>query len=249
MSLNTFYFGETDRQLYGMYDPPAGGGEHGAVLCAPWGQEYLRAHQSLRQLARMLAREGIHAFRFDYFGTGDSDGGDLDGSIHDWVTDTSAAIDELKDTAGLRTVSVIGLRLGAVVSARACAMRRDVKRLVLWDPVFDGEAYLQTLLPALAQDAPTFPLQVAGLPVSEHAFNDVRAVSEDAFGASLPRTLVVSTESESACEPLTRKLQSNGVSVSSAYHHGPRAWLEAGNTGSAGMPVVALRAIVDWLAA
>ncbi len=44
------------------------------VLCHPWGQEYLRAHRSMRQLGNLLAAAGHHVFRLDYFGTGDSGG-------------------------------------------------------------------------------------------------------------------------------------------------------------------------------
>ena len=44
------------------------------MLCYPWGSEYIYAHRSLRLLAQRRAAAGIHTLRFDYFGTGDSDG-------------------------------------------------------------------------------------------------------------------------------------------------------------------------------
>ena len=43
-------------------------------------------------------------------------------------------------------MTLLGLRLGASVAAAAAARRSDVARLVLWDPVIDGAAYMQTVL-------------------------------------------------------------------------------------------------------
>jgi len=67
--MNVFYFGAGERRLFGVYTPARHGGRRGAVLCPPWGQEYLRAHRSIAQLANTLATAGVHVLRFDYSGT------------------------------------------------------------------------------------------------------------------------------------------------------------------------------------
>lgn len=247
MALNPLYFGSSGHRLFGMYHPSATGGRRGAVLCAPWGQEYLRAHQSLTHLARALARAGVHAFRFDYYGTGDSAGSDLDGALHQWVADTGCAIDELKDTVGLGAVSIVGLRLGAVIGALAAAPRRDIHRVVLWDPVFDGAAQIADALAGNAAPV-AFPAQLRGFPVAAGVCDEIAAVSLRAFNGPLPPTLVVTTTSPGAADPLAKHLQAASVQVASEFHAGPAAWLEDDNFGAAGMPVVAVQAIARWLA-
>lgn len=244
MALNPVYFGESTRQLFGMYDPATTGGAHGAVLCAPWGQEYLRAHPSVRHLARLLARAGVHVFRFDYAGTGDSDGSDLDGSPSRFIADVHMAIEELKDTAGVRKVSLIGLRLGAAVAAMTARSRHDVHRLVLWDPVFDGAAYLRELAPS---SSGTPPLNARGFLISQDAYVDIGSIDLRTFRGPLPQTLVVSTQSPDACRPLEHLLRSSGTDVVSEYRAGPGAWVEIGSFGASGMPVAALGEMARWV--
>ena len=146
--MNPFYFGTSAKPLYGVYYPPRGGTARdvGIVLCYPMGQEYMRAHRAFRQLSNLLARAGFHVFRFDYYGTGDS-GGDADvGTLTQWQEDIRAAIEELKDTAGVQKVALVGLRLGASLATVAAAGRSDVASVTLWDPVTDGAGYLDELL-------------------------------------------------------------------------------------------------------
>ena len=140
------FFGPAGGRLFGIHHPPlaAARGE-GVVICQPWGHEYIRAHRTLRQLAEHLAEQGFPVLRFDYSGCGDSAGEEGESSVERWVADTHAAIDELKDTARVETVTLVGLRLGATMAARAAAARADVRRLILWNPVTSGRDYLSHL--------------------------------------------------------------------------------------------------------
>src|SRR5690606_4717969 len=99
--MTPLYFGDRSRRLFGVYSPGhAGAGRaRGAVLCAPWGPEYLRAHRSLAQLGKWLNEAGVHVLRFDWYGTGDSAGDMSDARLDGWLDDLGQAIDELRDTA------------------------------------------------------------------------------------------------------------------------------------------------------
>jgi pimeloyl-ACP methyl ester carboxylesterase len=140
--VNPLYLGTQERRLFAVYEPAAVKDRpaRAAVLCHPWGSEYVYAHRSMRQLAVKLSARGFHTLRFDYFGTGDSGGEDAEADPAAAVADIESAAEGLQDMLGVARVALIGLRLGATLAARA-AMRRkgNVDALVLWDPILPPE--------------------------------------------------------------------------------------------------------------
>jgi pimeloyl-ACP methyl ester carboxylesterase len=151
------------------------------------GQEAIRAHRAIRQLGLRLSRERFHALRFDLRGTGDSAGDFADARLDAWVEDTRAAMDELRDRTGIQRVSLVGLRLGAALACRAAHGRRDVDKIILWEPVFSGARYLGELAKRhedfLRAELPrrrTAPFaregEVLGFPLSKELADDLRAI-------------------------------------------------------------------------
>lgn len=142
--MEPFYFGEPGRRLFGVVHEPvtAPTKNSAVVLCAPLWQEAVRAQRVLRQLGVRLARAGSFTFRFDYYGTGDSEGDTEAGDVESWLTDIGAAVEEAKKAKGVARVTLLGLRFGASLAALAAAARTDVDRLVLWEPVVDGRKFL-----------------------------------------------------------------------------------------------------------
>lgn len=121
--------------------------QRAVVLCHPLGEEKLWAHRAYVSLARDLARVGVAVLRVDCRGEGDSDREFQAADLDSRVADVGLAIDSLRSwhpTAG--DITLLGLRFGAAVAAATAAMRDDVTRLVLWDPVCDGAAYMQSVL-------------------------------------------------------------------------------------------------------
>lgn len=144
--MKPLHFGTSSRLLLGMLHPAeAPARRTGVILCNPLGQEAIRAHRAYRQLALALARARFPGLRFDYFGTGDSAGDPDEGTVEQWIEDIGTAADELKDTAGVTRVSLVGLRLGGTLALLAARARRDVDTVVLWDPVVSGGDYLEEL--------------------------------------------------------------------------------------------------------
>src|SRR5688572_20079457 len=204
--MGLFFFGPSGRQLFGAYEPAEGPSRRGVVLCNPWGQEYLRAHQSLRVLGRFLAAAGLHVLRFDWYGSGDSGGSALDGGEPEaWLTELGWSIDELKEMAQVDRIALVGLRLGATVAAMAASRRTDVDRLVLWDPVVNGESYLReistpawnVLRPAAYRELEDGQggevYAVHGFPITPKMRRSIESVTVERFAPPLPATLLVST--------------------------------------------------------
>ncbi len=142
------YFGKVGKQLFGAYhEPQARRAVDAAVLlCYPLVQEYMRTHWAFRKLASLLSREGLHVFRFDYSGTGDSAGDGVSGSVTQWCADIRLAAAELADLADVRRVSVVGLRMGAAFAVLTTTTGGlQVRDLVLWEPPVDGRGHVREL--------------------------------------------------------------------------------------------------------
>ena len=189
--MNPFYFGSPARPLYGVYHPPRrdrrgdGGAQRGAVLCYPFGVEYMRAHRAFRQLTTLLTRAGVHVLRFDWFGTGDSAGDGRDASVEQWRADVGDAVQELRDTTGLDRVSLVGLRLGATLALEGARGRDDVDHLVLWDPIVSGAAYLEELLEREGYGGFPAGREVVGLqgfPLTHRLFQEIGALEASVEG-------------------------------------------------------------------
>ena len=146
--MEAFFFGASEHYLFGAYHPPRGSldRQEGILLCAPFGQEYMRSHKSFCYLAEGLASCGYHVMRFDYRGQGDSSG-DLNGlRIQDWQEDICTAIRELQDVAMVNKITLMGLRLGATLLATMETLPTVVSKVVLWDPIVDGAQYRMELM-------------------------------------------------------------------------------------------------------
>jgi exosortase A-associated hydrolase 2 len=126
---------------------PAQPASRGVVMCHPLGEEKLWSHRVFVSFARDLAAAGIAVLRFDFRGEGDSSRDFQEADLETRIRDTCLAVDALREfIPSVTDVTLVGLRLGASVAAAAAVRRSDVARLVLWDPVIDGAAYMQAVL-------------------------------------------------------------------------------------------------------
>lgn len=144
------FFGHPESPLFGVHHRPRGKSKgsnvRATVICPPIGQEYNRTHWTLRLLANQIARNGIHVLRMDYHGIGDStENVDQIDSLKIWRDDIAHAIDHLKKESGAQTVLLTGLRFGGALAAQVAMERPDVNGAVLWEPILDGKAYLDSL--------------------------------------------------------------------------------------------------------
>jgi pimeloyl-ACP methyl ester carboxylesterase len=260
--MTPFYFGTGARRLFGIYEPAASAGasKRAAVLCHPWGSEYLYAHRTMRQLAVRLAAAGFHTLRFDFFGTGDSAGEMIEADLGGWETDTELAMEELGDIVGTTRVTLIGLRLGATVAATVAARRPGaVDALVLWDPVVSGPEYLRHLESLGAPSAGPRPdrrpavspagqaLEIRGFPLIAAMTRDLQSIALGALlAAPVTRTLMVVSERRPSHESLLAVPAGHGAgSLAIEFITAVCPWIE--DPSSMGvMPVEVIQRIVKW---
>ena len=229
-------FGDRQRQLFGVFHSPhARSARHCVVLCNPFGQEAIRAHRFLRVLADRLARAGFPVLRFDYFGTGDSDGDDTEGDLHTWVGDLLQADIEARRRSAHRVSAWFGLRLGATIAALA-AHRAEVVpcRLVLWDPVVDGTAYLRELQAAHDTALSIEPSRNALLPGADAT--DDRLAGTEAEALGFPLTNAVRRQMGSLTAAMWASNRLPDVTLIASRESLDASSL-AGRLGGAGTPV------------
>jgi amino acid adenylation domain-containing protein len=140
---SVFHFG-SDGDLYGVLHGRAATSETAVVIAAPLGQDNVRARFVLTRLARELARSGMPALLFDYYGTGDSLGSSAECDLSRFERDIADAHAELRKRTGARRVAAVGVRLGGLLLARV-AKTLELSKLVLWDPVHDGDEHQRRL--------------------------------------------------------------------------------------------------------
>ena len=115
------------------------------VLVCPLGHEYVRSHRAFQKLATLLERRGYPVLRFDFSGSGDSEGDLEEARLDHWLDDLSTSLAEVRRRSGARQVVLVGMRLGASVAAIFAARRPDVDALVLWDAIVSGDEYVHEL--------------------------------------------------------------------------------------------------------
>jgi uncharacterized protein len=246
--LNPIRFGAASRQLFGLYQEPLAHVARGEsiLLCNPFGQEAIRSHRLFKVLADRLCRDGFHVLRFDYFGTGDSAGNDDEVSIAGFIADLLLADEELLRRSACTKRSWIGLRLGATVAAIASANTAVApQRMVIWEPVVNGAAYLAELENAhdvaledaygsrCATDAELkFHFEresgneVLGFPLTQKLRQELNSLSLDAF-ANTKTSIVDIFANESmlgSTGDLSQRLTARGIDVRNESISEPIIW-------------------------
>jgi alpha-beta hydrolase superfamily lysophospholipase len=258
--MRPFFFGRSEAPLFGMHHPPASGAPRrgAAVLCHPFGAEYMRAHRSMRELASRLAQAGFHVLRFDYFGTGDSAGEGEDADLDRWVDDVGTAVEEARELSESSVVSLVGLRLGATLAALLGSRRGGIKRTVLWAPIVSGAGYLEELA---AQHRAWFdvrpkpddpgparePDELLGTPVGAKLRRDIASVDL----ARLPQSpaqgvLLVGNPETPGWQPLESRLREVCDGAETLHVPGSSVWVKS-DFDQQLVPPQTLQAIAGWL--
>jgi uncharacterized protein len=156
-------------------------------MVPPFAEEMMKSRQQFTQTAHSLNARGLICAIIDVRGTGDASDELADVTWNDWSDDVAQAHAALTQYG---PVSGIGLRLGALLLADACAAHTlPLQRAVLWEPQFSGKtaikqfmriAAVSAQMQGKAGDAPATPQggqEVGGYWVSDALERSIAAVT------------------------------------------------------------------------
>lgn len=144
--------------LRGMIHWPARGARKrrvpGVVFFHGFTGDRMESHWIFIKCARALAKVGIASLRFDFFGSGESDGKFRDVTLTSEINDALDAVKFFRTQKGIdaQRVGLAGLSLGGCIAA-CVAVRVKAKAAVLWSAVAHP-AVLRTIAATLVRPIP-----------------------------------------------------------------------------------------------
>jgi uncharacterized protein len=250
------FFGRSSHRMFACHHAPAIAVQNSkaVLLCNSIGHEYERCHRTLRQLAAKLATKGNHVTRFDYFGTGDSQGKYDQASLAQWRQDVSQGIDECHRISGFKQLCVIGVRMGATLAAQVAMLREDVDSLVLYAPVTDGQALLtewkqlQTAYNSKLKHSKAIDpsKEVLGFPITDTIRAELAELGLSKSSNALRRLLVLAENPEDKeVNSIAASLKGNNTDVSIQPLDSPPVWSR--DPSEPVVPFKLLQRIIAWV--
>ncbi|SAK83576.1 alpha/beta hydrolase [Caballeronia temeraria] len=238
----------------------AGQGNHGVVMCNPFGHEEAWGHKAMRYLAEELARRDIPVLRFDYLATGDSAGIDHESDrLDQFVADIGAAVERLRHETGVTKVTLCGLRLGGTLAALA-SHHPLVDSLALLAPVVNGRHYMRELtalrqtwvenLPVVVRAAQIdSPYHVLGQVYSEALrgrLSGLDLAKSMIRQPAVPKRMFVADLRPGASQSLCNVLRDRGVEVQAEAFDDYFDFMQ--ETASSVLPEKTLKRTAQWIA-
>jgi uncharacterized protein len=134
------------RKLFYLMLHPVGVKAHGSVLfLPPFAEEMHKSRRIVAAQARELAALGYNVMLLDLTGCGDSGGDFADATWQIWLQDAACAVNALANP-GAGPLILWGLRMGALLACEVSQERSDVDKLILWQPLLNGEQQVDQFL-------------------------------------------------------------------------------------------------------
>lgn len=140
-------FENAGQRIYGIIHRPinVGGTTAAVVICHGFGGNKCGKHRLYVRVANALASLGVTVLRFDYRGSGDSDGEFTEMELESQVSDIIAAVRFLQNKPDIdeNRIALLGRSLGGAMAVLAAAELKQIKALALWAPVFSASQWKQ----------------------------------------------------------------------------------------------------------
>lgn len=131
-------FGKEGHRLVGiLHSVDDGERKPGVVLFHGFTGNKIEPHRLFVKIARKLASIGINVLRFDFYGSGDSEGEFIEMTFSGEVEDALISVDFLKEQECVDSsrIGVLGLSMGGGIASYVSGKREDIKSTVLLSAV------------------------------------------------------------------------------------------------------------------
>ncbi len=215
-----FYFGDDQSPLLGwLHQSLPVRKDVCFVICPPLAVEYMSTYRSLRYMADYLALAGFPVLRFDYHGTGDSSGFNMnENRVPDWLNSVEQSYHFAKELTGCDKVSLLGFRFGATLAALV-AEKLPLEHLIVWAAAESGKRFTREVravqMTSAVEDegGRSDILEAGGLvfwPETEQALKQINLLKTT---PQSNHTLIIPRDDLSPNQKLLNHWQSEGLSV------------------------------------
>lgn len=238
-------------KIYSVYHEPTISkfNDVGIVLNYPLGQEYMRCHKLYVNIANQLASYGFHVLRYDYEGTGDSDGDFSVLSMESCLEDLDRSVKELREAIGINKVLLVGARFGATLSM-IYAKKVPIDGLVMLSPIINGKKYLKEiekdykdwLKGSFTKEkyVDKIGMSIFGFQFTHHFLNEIKSIAftKKDFHFELPVLVMANNEEALDCtENVTYKRLNND-----------KFWIKKETEESKSLvPIYEVNSIIEWV--
>lgn len=113
------------------------------VICPGFGGNKCGKFRIFVTLGKELAKLGIAVFRFDYRGSGDSEGEFNDITLEGKISDTERCLEFLSQDPQIDStrIGLLGRSLGGAIAVLTARRKPIIQSLVLWAPVFKSDPW------------------------------------------------------------------------------------------------------------
>ena len=150
MGLESYVFKTSRGQdLVGVLHRAEGEGAHPCVIvCHGFAGTKIGGSRRFVEFGRYASKRDVSVFRFDFAGSGDSDGDLVDLTLENELDDLQSAISTVLDIPGIDSsrVSLLGHCMGAVTIIRGAARDTRIQKSVAWAPFADLEGTMSRLI-------------------------------------------------------------------------------------------------------
>lgn len=135
-------FTNKGKKIFGVLHRPVEKKNVPAVLfCHGFEGNKCGKHRAYVTMAEKLVESGICVLRFDYRGSGDSEGSFQDVTLDGEIEDALMALDFLLEDKDIdsQRIGILGRSLGGTIATKIASSTRRIKSLSLWAPVVSSK--------------------------------------------------------------------------------------------------------------
>lgn len=134
------------QKIFGIFHRPLSNPKPPAILmCHGLAGDKTGKYRIYVILAKKLAELGIASLRIDFRGSGDSEGDFVDMTLESEISDAIKALEFLEKDPRIDTtrLGIFGRSVGGSVGLMAARRHNNIKSLVTWAPLSDGNQWLE----------------------------------------------------------------------------------------------------------